>query len=268
MPETLFSRDSVTWRINQEPALLLGGGRALLMQLAHPGVAAGVADHSDFRKRPLDRLLRTLELTIALTFGTREEALAAARQINSVHQRVRGAGYSATDPRLLLWVHATLIDSALVTYAAFVGSLPAGDRETYYQEAKLTGGLLGLANSRYPASLGEFDAYVERMLRGAELVVDARARELAGAVLRPSLRRVPPPAFRPLETITAGLLPARLRLDYGLPWGVAERLGFAAVRAGLPTATRLLPRRFRQVTPARRARSRSSRLGDLTGRSS
>src|SRR5215472_8467350 len=98
--ETLFQPDSVTWRVNQEPALLLGGGRALLMQLAHPGVAAGVAEHSDFRQRPVERLLRTLELTLAITFGTRTEALNAAHQINVVHQRVRGNGYSATDPRL------------------------------------------------------------------------------------------------------------------------------------------------------------------------
>jgi uncharacterized protein (DUF2236 family) len=265
VPEPLFTRDSVTWRINQEPVLLLGGGRALLMQLAHPGVAAGVADHSDFRQRPVDRLLRTLELTLALTFGTRTEALAAARQINAVHQRVRGDGYSASDPRLLLWVHATLIDSALVTYEAFVRPLAAADREAYYQEAKLTGGLLGLANSRYPGSLPEFEAYLDAMLEGDELRVDGRARELAQAVLRP-LRRVPPPAFRPLETVTAGLLPPRLRADYGLRWGRLERLGFGAVRAGLPPVIRLLPRRFRQVPPARRARRRSSRLGDFGSR--
>jgi len=256
VPQPLFSPDSVTWRINQEPALLLGGGRALLMQLAHPGVAAGVAEHSDFRRRPLDRLLRTLELTLALTFGTRTQALAAARQINLVHQRVRGDGYSATDPRLLLWVHATLIDSALVTYSAFVRPVPDSDRETYYQEAKLIGGLLGLANSRYPAGLRDFERYLLEMLTGPELMVDARARELARAVLRPPLQRVPPPAFRPLEAITAGLLPPGLRLDYDLRWGRLERMGFGAARASLPQALRLLPRRFRQVPPARVARAR------------
>jgi uncharacterized protein (DUF2236 family) len=259
VPQSLFRPESVTWRINQEPALLLGGGRALLMQLAHPGVAAGVAEHSDFRRRPLDRLLRTLELTLALTFGTHDEALAAARQINVVHQRIRGSGYSATDPRLLLWVHATLIDSALVTYAAFVRPLPAGDREAYYQEAKLIGGLLGLANNRYPGSMHEFEAYLSGMLNGPELVVDGRARELARAVLRPPVPRVPPPVFRPLEAITAGLLPASLRLDYDLPWGRLERLAFGAVRTTLPRALRLLPRRFRQVPPARTARARALR---------
>ena len=256
--QTLFRPDSVTWRVNQEPALLLGGGRALLMQLAEPGVAAGVAEHSDFRHRPLDRLMRTLELTLALTFGTRTDALAAAHQINVVHQRVRGSGYSATDPRLLLWVHATLIDSALVTYATFVGPLTAGEREAYYQEAKLIGGLLGLANSRYPGTLFAFDAYLSGMLGGPELVVDARARELARAVLRPPLPRVPSPVFRPIEAITAGLLPVTLRLDYDLPWGRLERGWFTAVRACLPRALRLLPRRFRQVPPARTARARSA----------
>ncbi|HSR22081.1 MAG TPA: oxygenase MpaB family protein [Candidatus Eisenbacteria bacterium] len=251
----------MTWRINQEPALLLGGGRALLMQLAHPGVAAGVAEHSDFRLRPLHRLIRTLELTLALTFGTREQALAAARQINAVHQRVHGAHYSATDPRLLLWVHATLIDSALVTYAVFVGPLGAADRETYYQEAKLIGGLLGLANSRYPAGLVEFDAYLAGMLESAELVVDARARELATAVLRPPLRRVPPPAFRPVEVLTAGLLPERLRLAYGLRWGRLERLGYQAARAGVPWAVRLLPSQLLQVPAPTGGRASSSLKG-------
>lgn len=258
LPQPLFRPDSVTWRINQEPSLLLGGGRALLMQLAHPGVAAGVAEHSDFRRRPVDRLLRTLELTLALTFGSRTEALAAAHQINVVHQRVRGPGYSATDPRLLLWVHATLIDSALATYAAFVGPLSASEREAYYQEAKLIGGLLGLANSRYPGGMPEFQAYLARMLGGGELHVDERARELARAVLRPSIQRVPPPVFRPLEAITAGLLPGSLRLDYELRWGRLERMEFAAARTALPRALRVLPRRFRQVPPARTATARST----------
>ena len=258
MLQPLFRTDSVTWRVNQEPALLLGGGRALLMQLAHPGVAAGVAEHSDFRRRPLDRLLRTLELTLALTFGTRTEALAAAQQINVVHQRVRGNGYSATDPRLLLWVHATLIDSALGTYTAFVAPLTDPEREEYYQEAKLIGGLLGLANSRYPGSMPDFQAYLARMLGGGELHVDGRARDLARAVLRPSIQRVPAPVYRPLEAITAGLLPVSLRMDYQLRWGRLEQMGFSAVRTALPRVLPVLPRRFRQVPPARTARARAT----------
>jgi uncharacterized protein (DUF2236 family) len=265
--ETLFRPESVTWRVNQEPALLLGGGRALLMQLAHPAVAAGVAEHSDFRQRPVHRLARTLELTLALTFGTREQAAAAARQINAVHQRVRGVGYSASDQRLLLWVHATLIDSALVTHDAFVGRLSPSEQATYYREAKLLGGLLGLASSYYPEDLAAFVAYLDGMLAGDELVVDDRARELAGSVLKPPLRFVPELAFRPLEAITAGLLPPRLRREYRVRWGPLGRTAFAAARRGLPALLAALPPGWRRVPPARRAPGQSSNLGSLTNRS-
>jgi len=243
----------VTWRINREVVLLLGGGRALLMQLAHPSVAAGVADHSDFRLRPVHRLMRTLGLTLTLTFGTRPEALEAARQINVLHLRVRGEGYSAAAPRLLLWVHATLIDSALATYRTFVGPLSADDEETYYGEAKLVGGLLGLARARYPASFPDFRHYLHGMLEGDELMVDARTRELAAAVLRPPLRSVPVPTYRPLEVLTAGLLPERLRADYGLRWGALEQTAFRAARGCLPAVLAALPRRLRHMPPARRA---------------
>ena len=99
--QTLPGPGSVAWRINREAALLLGGGRALLMQVAHPKVAAGVADHSDFQRDPLARLNRTLELSLALSFGSANEVRAAARQINRVHERVAGEGYSALDPDLL-----------------------------------------------------------------------------------------------------------------------------------------------------------------------
>src|SRR5947207_314778 len=82
---------------------------------------------------------------------------------------------------------ASVIDSALVTYAAFVRPLSRLERETYYEEAKLVGGLLGLAGERYPAGMAEFDGYVAGMVAGDELVIDARARGLAAAVLRPPL---------------------------------------------------------------------------------
>src|SRR5438477_8172854 len=133
----LYTDDSITRRVNRENVLLLGGGRALLMQLAHPKVAAGVDEHSDFRAHPVRRLRRTVRMTMAIVFGDQKTAEAAALAVNRVHGRVRGGDYQALDPDRLLWVHATLVDSALVTYERFVQRLSPGDREQLYQESKL-----------------------------------------------------------------------------------------------------------------------------------
>src|SRR5258706_5902261 len=146
----LYPDDSITRRINRENVLLLSGGRALLMQLAHPAVAAGVDDHSDFRSHPVRRLRRTVRMTMAIVFGDREPAMAAARAVNRVHGRVRGEGYHALDPDLLLWVQATLVDSALVAYETFVQPLSPGEREDFYQESKLIGELLGIPHGHAP----------------------------------------------------------------------------------------------------------------------
>ena len=160
MREGLYPEGSITRRVNRENVLILGGGRALLMQLAHPMVAAGVDEHSDFRQRPMYRLRRTIRLTMAIVFGDRETALAAARAVNQTHGRVRGERYRALDPDLLLWVHATLVDSALATYETFVKPLPAREREDFYQESKVLGTLLGIPEDHFPAGLRQFEDYV------------------------------------------------------------------------------------------------------------
>jgi len=254
--EGLYPPGSVTRRINREQAMLLGGGRALLMQLAHPGVAAAVDEHSDFEVDPLRRLNRTLELTLSMVFGTRQEALAAVRTINRTHRAVRGRGYHALDPELLLWVHATLVDSGLLTYRTFVGELSLAEAEAFYQESKPAGELLGIPLHLYPADLRDFRGYLQRMLEGGPLRVDARARRLAGLVLRPRLRLVPGFAFVPFEVVTAGLLPAGLRRDYGLAWGGAQRAAFALARAVVPRLVRVTPPALRLVPAARRTQLR------------
>lgn len=241
MATGLFAEDSITRRVNRENILLLGGGRALLMQLAHPKVAAGVDDHSDFRSHPVRRLRRTVLMTMAIVFGERETALAAARTVNQVHARVRGDGYRALDPDLLLWVHATLVDSALVTYEAFVQRLSGSDREDFYQESKLVGELLGIPRDRFPDGLRDFDQYMERMISGGDVQVTPRAKELARLVVRPPLRLVPGPVMVPFEVVTAGLLPASLREDYGLAWGRRQQRAFRLAVAAVPRIVALTP---------------------------
>jgi uncharacterized protein (DUF2236 family) len=248
---------SISWRVNREAALLLGGGRALLMQVAHPQVAAGVADHSDFERDPLARLNRTMELSLALTFGSQEEVRAAARQINRTHERITGAGYQALDPGLLLWVHATLIDSALLTYQTFIAPLTGGEVEEYYQEAKPIGALLGIPAARFPRRMADFEAYLAAMLAGPAQP-DATGRRLASLVLRPPIRRVPGALFAPIEAITAGLLPEGLRRAYGLRWGAPSRAFFQATRLTLPMLLAATPGAIRVVPAARAAERREA----------
>jgi uncharacterized protein (DUF2236 family) len=241
MKPGLYSDDSITRRVNRENVLLLGGGRALLMQLAHPKVAAGVDEHSDFRSHPIRRLRRTILMTMAIVFGDRDTALAAARTVNQVHARVRGRDYRALDPDLLLWVHATLMDTALVTYETFVQPLLAREREDFYQEFKLVGELLGVPKDRFPTTLRDFDAYLEAMIGGGPVRVDERARELGKLVLRPRLRLLPGPAMIPFDVLTAGLLPPTLREQYQLPWGPGRQRAYRLAVRTLPRLIALTP---------------------------
>jgi uncharacterized protein (DUF2236 family) len=251
----LIAPGSVAWRVNREAALLLGGGRALLMQIAHPKVAAGVAEHSDFMADPIGRLKRTLQLSLALTFGTPAEIRRSASRINTTHQRVRGDGYSALDPELLLWVHATLIDSALVTYETFIAQLSDAEAEEYYRQTQPVGALLGIPPARFPRTLAAFRSYVAEMLAGPASP-DGTGRRLAAAVLKPPIRGLPGFASAPLRVITTGLLPEPLRRAYGLSWTALDRTAFGAARVVIRSSVMAAPATLRAVPAARRAERR------------
>jgi uncharacterized protein (DUF2236 family) len=214
----LFPGDAVIRRVDGESVLLLGGGRALLMQLAHPLVAAAVAEHSDFHADPFARLQRTLEASFIIVFGTTEEAHAAAAGVRSVHERVVGRGYRADDPELLLWVHATLVDTALRVHKRFLQPLRPDDAERYYQESTVVAEVLGVPRDVQPPDLAAFRAYVRN--RVATLEVTDTARRLARDVLYPRLPWPAVPAAELGRQITAGLLPEPLRRQYGLSWDV------------------------------------------------
>ncbi|HET7338476.1 MAG TPA: oxygenase MpaB family protein [Candidatus Dormibacteraeota bacterium] len=236
----LFADDSIIRRVSRENVLMLGGGRALLMQLAHPKVAAGVDEHSDFRQRPLYRLRRTVRLTMAIVFGDRDTALAAARNVNRVHARVKGRDYRALDPDLLLWVHATLVDSALVTYETFVRPLSSRQCEDFYQQMNVAAELLGVPSTKFPPTFAAFSDYVEDTI-ATELRVGDVAVELSRLVLRPRVMRIPGVMFVPLEVITTGLLPGSLREQYGLRWGRAHQRLFDWSTRALPRVIAVTP---------------------------
>lgn len=252
----LFAEDTVIRRVNRENVLpLFGGVRALLMQVAHPKVAAGVDEHSDFRRHPVRRLRRTLLMTMAIVFGDRETAMTAARTVNQVHARVRGDDYHALDPDLLLWVHATLVDTALVTYETFVQRLTPREREDFYQEMKLLGEVLGVPRDAFPPGVAEFDKYVDAQLSDGTVRVSPLALELGKLVLRPRILKLPGRVFVPWEIITSGLLPVHLRRQYGLRWGSTQRRLYAVavksvprIVAATPPILRVWPRPGRNVT--------------------
>lgn len=248
MPEPgLFPPEAVIRRVDSEVVLLLGGGRALLMQLAHPLVARGVAEHSDFETDPLARLERTLAATYTVVFGTGPQAERAAGAVRAVHDTVTGPGYSANDPDLLLWVHATLIDTALAVHRRFLRPLVGAEGERYYQESTRVAELFGVPRDRQPEDLGAFRHYVDTTVADLAAELPEHSRQLARSVLHPRLPLVTAPVMLGVRELTAALLPSPLRRAYQLPWDGRRRaaLGVAslALRTGLPLVPPVL-RRF------------------------
>ena len=257
MDAGLYGPGSVSWRVNRERVVLLAGARALLMQLAHPRVAQGVAEHSDFRRRPFRRLARTLTLSLDGVFGDTPTALGAVGRINRTHAAVRGPGYSAFDPDLLVWVMATLVDSGVLAYELFVGPLAAAEKNAYYAETRHATRVLGLPEAAAPADFAALREYVDEMLARGEVAVTATGLVMGRATLDPPAAwYIPRPAKDCIAFITAGMLPPALRRQFRLPWSLRHRAAFdlfaAAVRAAVPR----LPPPLRYVPQALRAARR------------
>jgi uncharacterized protein (DUF2236 family) len=239
---------------------MLGGGRALLLQIAHPLVAAGVADHSRFRENPWERLEGTMNTVWTVVFGSRADADRAIARVKAMHRRVSGAlsepmgtfpagtRYSALDPELLLWVHATLVDSAIAVHSQWVRPLTEAEQRSYYEEMKTVARLFGTPDGVIPPTLGDFRDYFAGMLEDGEIVVTDTAREIAQAVLNPALPLAVRPAMEIVKLVTASLLPSRLRREYGLAWDPVRAAAVAGSRAWTRRiAMPLLPRRLRAV---------------------
>jgi uncharacterized protein (DUF2236 family) len=260
-----FGPDSVIWRVNREAVVALAGTCAILMQLAHPKVAAGVRDHSNFQSDPAGRLRRTFDLSLAWVFGSRAEAMDAARVVNKRHDAVQGDNYSARDPELLLWVQATLVYSSVLGYRTFVGSLSDGQADAYYQATKRIGGWLGIPSSLFPPDVRALGAYIHSMIASGEVKVSEDAYRMGWVLLAPHFPGVPRMAFAPLKTVTTGLLPEPLREQYQLRWGRVDRALFAACRRAFPYLLKVTPTPIRYLPQARRAYRRLTLEGALTG---
>ena len=249
-----FAPESVIRRLGNTPLVpFLGGGPAVLLQVAHPLVAAGVFDHSDVGRDLWRRLVHTLRALYLIAYGTKEEAERAAEVVQAVHTQVHGSTrtqlgrfppgtpYSASDPELMLWVHATLVQASLAAYERFVDPLSRADQEGYYQEMALVARLFGTPASVIPRSLADFREYFAAQISGKTITVTAPAKEVAAVILE---ARLPTPLrlFVPAHRLsTAGLLPPPLRDQYGLRWSTLHELALQlAARSMRITATPVL----------------------------
>jgi uncharacterized protein (DUF2236 family) len=262
-----FSPESMVRRLGNSPVTpFLGGGAAVLLQVAHPLVACGVVDHSGYDRDLWRRLARTLQALYRISFGDRSEAERAGAAVQAVHARVQGrtreqlgpfppgTAYSATDPDLMRWVHATLVYSSLAAYERFVQPLTLQEKEQYHEEMNLVARLFGTPAEVLAGGYGEFLDYFESQVRSDTITVTRPARQVAEVILAaplPAPLRLLAPAHR---LATARILPTRLRRQYGLRWtpfhDLALPLAGATVRYGSAPI----------LTAAGRVRSFSPRL--------
>ncbi|MDR8394303.1 DUF2236 domain-containing protein [Aliifodinibius sp. S!AR15-10] len=243
-----FKPESLIRQIHREAVVLLGGGRAILLQLAHPFVAAGVDDYSNFKSNILQRLYRTILFMHNLVFQDRQTAREALKHFHAMHKRIRGrlghrsgqlspdTTYSGVDPRAKLWVYATFVDTNLTTYQKFVKPLSQVERQQYYSDSLVLADLMEIPEEILPQTYTEFQEYMKTMFTGETLAVTNTAQNLANAVLYPDVGLFPTLSAGLLRTVTAGLLPQRFRCEYGLTWNSNQKLFVQ----GFSSSTRLL----------------------------
>jgi len=242
----------MAWQIGRESVLFLGGGKAALLQLAHPLVAQAIDRHSRTRTDPLGRFRRTFDGVYRMVFGDLDQAFAAARRVHQIHARV-----AANDPDALLWVYATLVATAIEVYDLIVAPLSYGERDRYFQESKRFARLFGIPDRLLPRDVGEFFAYYAESLASPSISVVPAAREMASFLFTPR-HSIEAPALRWMKTMTAALLPERLRAEYGLGYTRLERHAFAASVFTLRASYPRLPGTLRYL-PAYRAACRRLR---------
>ena len=264
--EGIFGPASLTWRVDREAAVFLGAGRALLLQLAHPWVAAGIAEHSRTLADPIGRFHQTFNTVFTMVFGTLDQALAAAHRLHRRHAAVTGilpwtagrfaAGsvYSANEVSALRWVHATLVETSLLTHELVLPALTDSEREKYWAEARLFAALFGLRQADLPSDWASFTAYNEAMSRSDILNVTPAARKIAEQIFLSRATGLRPPKW--YLALTAHLLPEQLRGEFGLSFGEREqrsaKLALARIRRLYPR----LPMRLRAVGPYQEALAR------------
>ena len=245
--------------------LMAGAGYALMLQVSHPVVGAGVSEHSNFRADPWGRLLRTLDFTTSVVYGGPDLAWETGRRVRKMHRHIKGElpdgePYHSLEPEPYAWVHATLADSIVRSHMRFVGPVDHRSLETFWSEWKGVGRLLGVRDRDLPARWDAFpeyfDAMIEERLEPTDSVTD---------VLEALAKPPPPevkgmsdglwqalrvPAARGAKLGTVGLMPAALRAKLGLEWTSSQQLELRAVGAASRRSGIILPGSLRNFGPS------------------
>jgi uncharacterized protein (DUF2236 family) len=254
-----FGPGTITWQVNRESAVFLAAGRAALLQLAHPWVAAALAQHSNLLHQPVGRFHSTFRVIYTMLFGTRAQAIEAAKQLYRRHTTIRGelpAGehYEANEVTALVWVHATLVDSAILAYEFILPPLSPSDREQYYAESKRMAALFGIPAEALPADWAAFARYTAEMFRAPWLCVDPNALALGQSVLSGAGTWLRPPHW--YHALTAFWMPPRLRTAFALPFGAREQEAVNRAARLLPRLYPYIPGMLRFVGPYHEAQAR------------
>ncbi len=249
-------RATITWRRAGDVRVLLAAGYALLLQVSHPTVGAGVHEHSRFRTDPWGRLLRTLDYSCTMVYGGAEHAGGMGRRIREFHKRIRGVRpdgvrYHALEPDAYAWVHATLAAGIVQAHERFGVRLTEVECEQLWAEWRTLGRLLGIRPRDLPPTWDEFRTYFEATVMET-LQLTAAVEEVLDALAHPA----PPElsrAHRPLWPITSrqlshvvtvatgGLLPGVLRERFGIPWGRGRELELRVLGGTLRAVTPVMP---------------------------
>jgi len=265
IPSLVAKPGSVLWRYGGDARLLGAGAYAILLQVGHPTVGAGVSEHSDFRGDPWGRLLRTLDYSYVMTYGGPALAGEMGRRIREMHKHIKGVKpdgerYHALEPEAYAWVHATLVHSIARTHELMGSPIPAGEIDVFYAEWRRGGRLIGVRERDLPETWDEFGDYFEQMVAERlerTAAVDEVLESLA-APARPDLPFLPEAAWRvaripaahQITLVTGGLLSPRLRDLYGVEWTPSKQRQLQILSAASRAATPLMPGRLRNVGPS------------------
>ena len=254
----LYGPNSMMWRIGKETIGFFGGGRAALLQLAHPWVANSIDQHSQTRSDPLGRFRRTFINVFTMIYGSTDQVMRVANNVHNIHNNIKGvlvedsgafakdSYYQANEAGAMLWVHATLWDTQVRMYELVFPALTRAEKEAYYQETKLFAYLFGIADDMLPPDWDAFQEYMETMYNSDQIVARRVGREMGDMIF--NFRGPLKPALSLLQVLTAYMMPPRLREEFGLPADTAanrklyER-GMKTVKAVYPH----LPDRLRYV---------------------